>query len=62
MEALRGRSGITVKAIEGTLTPGEVKVGGEMWAAVCDDGTQIAEGAKVEVLEVVGNKVRVKSI
>ena len=62
MEALRGRNGITVKAIEGTLKPGEVKVGGEMWAAVCDEGTRIAEGATVEVLEVVGNKVRVKSI
>ena len=62
MEALRGRKGITVKAIEGALKPGEVKVGGEMWAAVCDEGTRIAEGATVEVLEVVGNKVRVKSI
>ena len=62
VEALRGRHGVVLKAIEGTLQPGSVKVGGEVWSAVCEDDARIVKGIKVEVLEVVGNKVRVKPV
>lgn len=62
VEALKGRTGLVRKVIDGSLKPGYVKVGGEVWSAICEDGAQIAKGAKVEVLEVVGNKVRVKPV
>ncbi|MCZ6752074.1 MAG: NfeD family protein [Acidobacteria bacterium] len=39
-----------------------MKLGGEVWSAVSDDETYIANGAKVQVLEIVGNKVRVKPV
>ena len=48
--------------IEGSVKPGLVKVGGEKWSAVCEEETRITKNAKVEVLEVVGNKIRVKAI
>ena len=62
VEALLGRTGMVLKAIEGSLQPGSVKLGGEVWSAVSDDETYIANGAKVQVLEIVGNKVRVKLV
>ena len=62
VEALKGRPGIVLSPIEGSVKPGLVKVGGEDWSAVCEEETQITKGANVEVLEVVGNKVRVKTI
>ena len=62
VEALRGQQAIVLKAMEGSLQPGSVKIGGEVWSAICEEETQILEGAKVEVLDVVGNKVRVKPI
>ncbi|MCH8947737.1 MAG: NfeD family protein, partial [Acidobacteria bacterium] len=62
VEALKGRTGLVRKVIDGSLKPGYVKVGSEVWSAICEDGAQIAKGAKVEVLEVVGNKVRVKPV
>ncbi len=62
IEALLGRTGMVLKAIEGSLQPGSVKLGGEVWSAVSDDETHIAKGAKVQVLEIVGNKARVKPV
>ncbi|MEE8200456.1 MAG: NfeD family protein [Candidatus Acidoferrales bacterium] len=62
IEALKGRQGIVLKLIEGSVKPGSVKIGGETWSAVCDDQTRIAKETKVEVLEVVGNKVKVKPV
>ncbi len=62
VEALLGRTGMVLKAIEGSLQPGSVKLGGEVWSAVSDDETHIAKGAKVQVLEIVGNKARVKPV
>ncbi len=62
IEALKGRNGIVVKTIEGGLKPGAVKIGGELWSAVCADDIEITEGSKIEVLEIVGNKVTVKPL
>ena len=62
IEALKGRQGIALKAVEGSLKPGRVKIGGEEWLAVCEDGSRIGKGTKVEVLGVVGNKVKVKPV
>ncbi len=60
VEALKGRNGIVVKTIEGGLKPGSVKIGGEVWSAFCADDMEITEGAKIEVLEIIGNKAKVK--
>jgi membrane-bound ClpP family serine protease len=62
VEALKGRPGIVLSPIEGSVKPGLVKVGGEKWSAVCEEETHITKGSRVEVLAVVGNKVRVKKI
>ncbi len=62
IEALKGRNGIVVKTIEGGLRPGSVKIGGEVWSAVCADDMEITEGSKIEVLEIVGNKMKVKPL
>ncbi len=62
IEALKGRNGIVVKTIEGNLKPGSVKIGGEVWSAVCAGDIEITEGSKIEVLEIVGNKVKVKPL
>ena len=60
MEALMGRIGVVLKAIEGDLKPGLVQLGGEKWSAVCESEEKILKGAKVKVLGVTGNKVRVE--
>ena len=62
IDALKGRNGIVVKTIEGGLKPGAVKIGGEVWSAVCADDIEITEGSKIEVLEIVGNKMKVKPL
>ncbi|MGN6377541.1 MAG: NfeD family protein [Gaiellales bacterium] len=54
VDAMRGRRGIVVKPIA-ELDPGQVKVDGEIWTARCYfEGEQIAEGTRVEVVEVRG--------
>ena len=55
-----GRIGVVLKAIEGDLKPGLVQLGGEKWSAVCESEKKILKGAKVKVLGVTGNKVRVE--
>ncbi len=62
IEALKGRNGIVIKTIEGGFKRGSVKIEGEVWSAVCADDIEITEGSKIEVLEVVGNKVKVKPL
>ncbi len=61
-EALKGRNGIVIKTIEGGFKRGSVKIEGEVWSAVCADDIEITEGSKIEVLEIVGNKVKVKPL
>ena len=60
VEALTGRIGVVLKAIEGDLKPGLVQLGGEKWSAVCESEKKITKGAKVKVFGVTGNKVRVE--
>ena len=62
IDALIGRNGMVMKTIEGDLKRGSVKIGGEVWSAVCADDIEITEGSKIEVLEIVGNKVKVKPL
>jgi membrane protein implicated in regulation of membrane protease activity len=54
VDAMKGRPGIVIKPIA-ELNPGQVKVDGEIWTARCFfEGEQIAEGTRVEVVEVRG--------
>ena len=54
VDAMRGRRGVVVSAI-GALDDGQVKIGGEVWAARnYFDGEAIPLGTRVEVVEVKG--------
>ena len=58
-EVLIGKTGIVVAPID-KETSGTVKVNGIIWTAIANKN--IAENAKVEVIEVTGNRLIVKEI
>ena len=57
--ALKGKLGFITKDIPQD-GKGLVKVGGEEWTAVSEDGQPLAQGLKIEVLEIDGNKLIVR--
>lgn len=57
--ALKGQTGIVTKEIP-AHGKGYVKIGGEEWTAISEDGSSIALDERVEILGVEGNKVIVK--
>jgi membrane protein implicated in regulation of membrane protease activity len=59
VEALVGQTGVVVKTIK-EHSSGLVKVGGEIWTAVVQNGVILHEGTVVEVVEIKGNKLIVK--
>ena len=59
LDRVIGMRGIVTEDIS-NLTPGEVKVDGKRWTAISD--TEIKEGSKVEVLSIIGVKIKVKEI
>ena len=62
IDALVGAVGVVLKPLDGTLRPGSVKVVSEEWTAYCEDGKKIAKGARIEVEEVSGNRLKVKAV
>lgn len=60
VEALVGKNGIVVKAIEPNAF-GQVKVEGEIWAAESVDARSLNKGTTVKVERVVGNRLLVKA-
>ena len=52
-----GMSGIVTEPIDNLNAAGMVKVGGQMWSARSDDGSEIPEGTIVTVLRLEGVKV-----
>lgn len=60
LDAVIHAPGKVIEAIPGDSGFGQVKVGGEAWAAVSANGEAIAEGAKVKVLKIKGNKLVVE--
>ena len=58
-EVLIGKTGVVVVPID-KETSGTVKVNGIIWTAIANKN--IAEDAKVEVIEVTGNRLKVKEI
>ena len=55
-----GHNATVIRAIGTGETTGQVKVGGEVWTAVTDDGSSLEAGTAVKILEVVGNRVVVQ--
>jgi membrane protein implicated in regulation of membrane protease activity len=62
VDALPGRSGRVLEAIDPTSAKGRVRIGGEDWKATSADNTFIDEGINVIVVAVDGNKVVVKRV
>lgn len=59
VEAVIGQSGPVVKGIERYAT-GQVKINGQIWSALSEDGEPIETGMKVQVVAVEGVKLIVK--
>jgi membrane protein implicated in regulation of membrane protease activity len=57
--ALKGKTGNVIKSIPQDGR-GYVKIGGEQWSAVAQDGKEITEGEKIVVISTEGNKLIVK--
>jgi len=55
-----GQEGIVTEKIDSVEGSGQVKVLGSVWSAKSEDGSEIAEGEKVEVVSVEGVKAVVK--
>ena len=63
VDALPGKVGIVVEASRGAMSQGAVKVFGSTWTAYPIDGeNELAEGEKVEVVEVRGSSIYVRRI
>ena len=60
--ALIGKSGIVLKEIKGDEKIGQVKVAGEVWSAICEEGITIAKDSKISVVSISGVKLIVKEI
>ncbi|MBN2650861.1 MAG: NfeD family protein [Spirochaetales bacterium] len=58
-DALVGQVGLVHQSI-GLGSVGRVKVGAQDWSALSEDGSEIPEGTKVEVVRVEGAKIIVK--
>ena len=61
VEALIGQEALVMQMIEGKSKPGLVKIGGETWSAISEEG-RIDQDEVVRVKGVVGNKVLVEKL
>ena len=61
VEALIGQEALVMRIIEGKSKPGLVKIGGETWSAISEEG-RIDQDEVVRVKGVVGNKVSVERL
>lgn len=59
--ALKGKTGFVTKEIPAD-GKGFVKIGGEEWTAMGENGAGLALNSKVEIVEIEGNKVIVKAL
>lgn len=58
-DSLIGKTGITLKDIEGDKR-GQIKVAGEIWSATCNEGEEIIKDTEVVVKEIKGVKLFVE--
>ena len=57
---LVGHHATVIRAIGSGDATGQVRVGGEVWTAVTEDGQSLEAGAAVKILQVIGNRVVVE--
>jgi len=60
--SLIGKRGIAISAIDPIKGTGQVKIGGEIWSAKCDENTVIEESTEIEVLAIDGAKLLVSQL
>ena len=56
---LNGKKGIVIEEINTTDGKGQIKVGGEVWSAICDDDLVIPKDSEVEIVRIQGVKAYV---
>ena len=61
VEGMIGQVGVVIKEMEAFKT-GQIKVKGQIWTAKEIEGRSLSEGTKVEVMEVEGVKLIVRSL
>lgn len=59
---LVGKKGIVIETIEPKNGKGQIKVGGEVWSALCDDNLVIPKDSEVEIVRIQGVKAYVNPI
>ena len=62
INSLIGKTGIVVKEIDNLASVGQVKVNGELWSAKSINNQIISENTKVEIIQIDGVKLIVKTI
>ena len=53
---LSGKKGIVIEEINPTEGKGQIKVGGEVWSALCDENSVIPKNSEVEIVKIQGVK------
>ena len=61
VDSLVGKHALVIKQV-GEFDRGEVKIGGQIWTALSDDGSVINEGTKCEVIRIEGVKAIVRAL
>ncbi len=56
---LNGKKGIVIEEINPTEGKGQIKVGGEIWSAICDENLVIPKDSEVEIIRIQGVKAYV---
>lgn len=56
---LSGKKGKVIEEINPTEGKGQVKVGGEIWSAICDENIVIPKDSEVEIVKIEGVKAYV---
>ena len=62
VDALAGQRALVLEQINNLHGKGRVKIGGEDWRAISDDGSEIEVNAVVEIIKVDGSKVIVARV
>ena len=59
---LAGKKGIVIETIDPKNGKGQIKVGGEIWSALCDESLVIPKDSEIEIVRIQGVKAYVNPI
>lgn len=59
---LAGKKGIVIETIDPKAGKGQIKVGGEIWSALCDEDLVITKDSEVEIVNIQGVKAYVNPV